>query len=119
MADSNQGSGMAAATTGDVITACENDALACCPEWCDDEEKGPGDEHGSVCPERLMEPMTKAEFVGYLESAARNAVQSYRIGLDMEITPDDAAEQAVDEVSEVGMCFAGIGSCGRGWCDHG
>jgi len=31
---------------------------------------------------------------------------------------EEATDMAVEEASESAVCFAGIGSCGRGWCKH-
>lgn len=65
-----------------------------------------------------MAPMSKYEFVQYQKSAARMAIESYRFFVEDAFTKEEAAEYALDEVEEVASCFAGIGSCGRGWCNH-
>ena len=99
---------------------------ACVPEWCDGEEG-----HSPTCPNHLLDegPITKARFVEITESAAQHAIESYRtLTEDTEedgivfvgdaLTPDEAAECAIDGVVEASTCYVGIGSCGRGWCKH-
>lgn len=103
-----------------------DERLACCAEWCDESEGRTVDaaglviEHGNVCPDGLMPAMTRAEFVGYCESAAKQAIQAYRFCLEEEgDSHESASDQALLEVEDTTVCFAGIGSCGRKWCDHG
>lgn len=88
----------------------------CVPEWC--EEGGPV--HDDVCDNAPMHPMTKHEFVGFQRSAAQHAIEAYLLTLELgDLEGDEAVECAVDEVDEAATCYAGIGSCGRGWCNHG
>lgn len=90
--------------------------LKCIPEWC---SQDPGGAHGDVCPESPMPIMTKAEFVGFLESAAEHAIEDYQYFMDNEdFDSSEAFGVARDAVSESAFCYAGIGSCGRGWCNH-
>ena len=90
--------------------------LVCCPEWCDQ-----AGEHSETCPAAPM-AITKAEFVEAQEAAATHAISAYRIMLDelgeMNDRQRDALDAAESEAMEAAMCRAGIGSCGRGWCEH-
>lgn len=89
-------------------------SLECCPEWC---EQG-GDPHDATCPEAAF-PLTKAGFVDALESAARHAIESYLWCVrDEGLNNAEALDMALSEVEESAVCYAGIGSCGRGWCNH-
>lgn len=93
-------------------------ARPCVPEWC--EEGGPV--HDDVCDNAPMHPMTKHEWVEFLKGAAAQAITAYRVLTEDEegvgFGPEEAAQLAVDEVDESATCYAGIGSCGRGWCKH-
>jgi hypothetical protein len=72
--------------------------------------------------------MTKREFVDCQRSAAQHALDSWRILSeepddflirdDREFSGEEKVEIVVGEVEESATCFAGIGSCGRGWCKH-
>ncbi len=84
------------------------------PEWC--EQGGP--KHDKVCDNAPMEPMTKREFVEFLRVAAEQGIDGYLTML-ADSTPDEAKAIAVEAVDESATCYAGIGSCGRGWCHHG
>lgn len=97
----------------------------CVPEWCDED----GEDHSTTCPNHLLDdglPMTKARYVEITRIAAKVAIESYRTltesddlgDLGFALRPDEAAECAVDDVVEASTCYAGIGSCGRGWCKH-
>jgi hypothetical protein len=91
----------------------------CCPEWCEEEAV---DQHSPTCPDHLMtatDGQTKAEFVGMCENIAKAAITAYKFMLEDGSTDNEAVEQAVEEEVEAAVCFAGIGSCGRGWCKHG
>lgn len=90
-----------------------NDVRPCVPEWC---ESG-GEPHNQVCDNAPMEAMTKREFVGSMHAAAEQAIGAYQFLLG-EGFEADAKEMALAEVEESAICFAGIGSCGRGWCKH-
>jgi hypothetical protein len=96
----------------DVTTAVE--PLTCVPEWCD--EAGAG--HSGTCPEHLLD-ITKSAFVAAAEQGALAAVETYRMLRDEEgMTHEAALEMTQVEAQEGAVCFAGIGSCGRGWCNH-
>lgn len=88
----------------------------CVPEWCETGQEP----HDDVCDNAPMPSMTKHEFVDYQESAAKHAIDAYRF--IAEEYPDWSVEQLTDfalgDVQEASVCFAGIGSCGRGWCQH-
>ncbi len=89
-------------------------AWSCCPEWC---ELG-ADPHDDTCPEHKIE-MTKAFFVGAMGNIAETAIDAYRVVIDAQGDPDaGAVDTARGEAEEAAACFAGIGSCGRGWCQH-
>ena len=88
---------------------------ACQPEWC--EQGGP--EHDNVCDNALMEPMTKREFVDFQKAAGEQAIDAYVFMLNDGSSAEEAKDTATDEVMEASTCYAGIGSCGRGWCHHG
>ena len=89
---------------------------SCTPEWC--EQGGP--EHDDVCDNAPMGSMTKRDFVERMRSAAAQAIDAYVFMLVEEgFDPELSKEEAIAEVAEVAACFAGIGSCGRGWCRHG
>jgi hypothetical protein len=63
--------------------------------------------------------LTKGEFVTACEGTAAAAIDTYRWCVEEEgMTPEEAKESAVDEASESGACFAGIGSCYGGGCKH-
>lgn len=87
----------------------------CVPEWC--EQGGP--EHDDVCDNGPMEAMTKRDFVDALVAAARHGIFGFLVMRSDEFSEAEATEAAVDEVEEAAVCRAGIGSCGRGWCNHG
>jgi hypothetical protein len=88
------------------------------PEWCTaNAAELEHNIHDATCPESAM-VLTKAQFVSAAEGGALAAIEAYRILLDNGDSPEQALELAVDEASEGAMCFAGIGSCGRGWCKH-
>lgn len=93
----------------------------CCPEWCDPDERENGAEHGPVCPEAPFAPegYTKSLFVAGAQANAHAAITTYLFWIEEGYSHEDALEAAVDEADEVATCFAGIGSCGRGWCQHG
>lgn len=97
----------------------------CVPEWCDEDDEG----HSPTCPNALFDegqPMTKARFVEITETAAQHAIEVYRnltepddIGDPRDLlSPDEAAQCAIDGVTEASTCYVGIGACGRGWCKH-
>lgn len=88
----------------------------CYPEWC---EIG-GEPHDEVCDNAPMPPMTKHEFVEHLDRAARHGIDAYRFLAEHEAgwSFEQMTDMAVDEVTESATCYAGIGSCGRGWCQH-
>lgn len=88
----------------------------CTPEWCESGQEP----HDRVCDNALMPPMTKYEFVEFQRTAANLAIDAYIVleDDDFEWTPEQVREMAVDNVGESATCYAGIGSCGRGWCDH-
>lgn len=92
---------------------------ACCPEWCDEDERD-GQPHGPVCPEGPLnvEHYTKRMFVVGVQANAEQAIWSYLFGRAEGYSHEDALAQAVSEAEEAATCFAGIGSCGRGWCQH-
>lgn len=102
------------------MTAQDDDGLSCCPEWCDEAEGKTPSEHGVMCPERPM-TLSKGDFVRACEAAGLHAIDAYLIVHESGSLESmgDAKEMAVDEVREAAICRAGIGSCGRGWCDHG
>ena len=92
----------------------------CVPEWCDPDDLP---DHSTTCPNHLVdEPITKSQLVEICHSAAEHAIDAYRTAMDpeygFEMTADEAAEMALDEVDEGTTCYVGIGSCGRGWCKH-
>lgn len=88
----------------------------CVPEWC--EEGAPN--HSDVCDNALMPSMTKREFVDYQLSAAEQGISGFRVlSSDEGFTDSQATAVAMDGVRESTVCFAQIGSCGRGWCHHG
>jgi hypothetical protein len=91
--------------------------LPCCPEWCDEIEKEGGAEHGSVCPESPF-PITKADFVVAAEGGARAAIEDYLTWIEEGNTHEEALELALSFAQEAAVCHVGIGSCGRGWCQH-
>lgn len=97
-----------------------DDELDCCPEWCDPEEKEGGREHGEVCPESPFAPQhyTKGQFVGGAQVCAEVAITDYLGYLEEGWSHEDALRDAIDQARESAVCFAGIGSCGRGWCQH-
>jgi hypothetical protein len=87
-----------------------------CEEWCEGPLEGP---HGDVCPERQMDDYTKGEFVRQAVLSARYAIEAYRSLLSEDGMDDESArEMAEANVEESAVCYAGIGSCGRGWCNH-
>ena len=88
-------------------------AWTCCPEWCE----LAAEPHDEECPEHKLD-ITKGFFVGSHGTAAANAIQAYKIWLDKGCTEEDAIDVARSEAEEAAACFAGIGSCGRGWCQH-
>ncbi|MEM9710583.1 MAG: hypothetical protein AAGA17_00085 [Actinomycetota bacterium] len=99
------------------MSVVETAQRACAPEWC--EQGGP--EHDDICDNALMPPMTKHRFVELQRMAAEQALESYTLSVEMDQCdmPDDWHRQgAVADVDEVATCYAGIGSCGRGWCNH-
>lgn len=90
------------------------DVLSCVPEWCESAEPG----HDDTCPEHPMD-ITKAAFVAAAEQGALAAIETYRRMVDEEGMGHEAALEMVQvETQEGAVCFAGIGSCGRGWCNH-
>lgn len=95
-------------------TATNSRELACIPEWCEQD----GESHDETCPKHPME-QTKGEFVTAARGGAAAAIQAYQFLISDGFSAEAAAEQAVDESEESAICFAGIGSCGRGWCKHG
>lgn len=92
-----------------------SDLRACVPEWC---ESG-REPHDDVCDNAPMAPMTKREFVVAQVSAASQAVDAYAFMLADGHDAEDGKDTALEEVREASTCWAGIGSCGRGWCHHG
>ena len=89
--------------------------LTCVPEWC---EPRAGQAHESTCPESFVAGLTKGSFVAGAESTARAAIGSFLMMREEGFSIEEATDQAVDEANESATCFAGIGSCGRGWCKH-
>lgn len=88
----------------------------CVPEWCEAEGH---DQHDDVCDNAPMHPMTKHEWIEFSKAAAEQAITAYRFMVeDEDFDPTEAASVAVEEVDESASCYAGIGSCGRGWCHH-
>ena len=82
---------------------------------CEADEVGT---HWKGCEHRPME-LTKGEFVTACEGGAAAAIDTYRWCVEEEgMTPEEAKRSAVDEASESGACFAGIGSCYGGGCKH-
>jgi hypothetical protein len=106
------------------VSGMTADPRPCTPEWC---ESGT-EPHDEVCDNAPMGPMTKREFVEYLTTAAKHGIEAFRLLMtepdDVPIpdgpdfTDEDKVEMAVVEVEESATCYAGIGSCGRGWCKH-
>ena len=96
----------------------EREPLTCCPEWCDPDERVAGQQHGDFCPESPL-TITKAGFVTAADGGARAAIEAYLWMVREEgATHEEALEQALAETEEAAVCFVGIGSCGRGWCEH-
>lgn len=95
----------------------EIERLEHCEEWCEQPTGGP---HDDTCPDAPMPgAYTKADFVFHAEAAAHAAIEAYRICRDDEaMSHEDALELALAENEESAVCFTGIGSCGRGWCQH-
>jgi hypothetical protein len=93
------------------------DQPPCVPEWCDED----GDGHSPTCPNHLLDDglaMTKARFVEFNAIAADLACDAYQLMRDEGFDHDEAKEMAIAEAEEGATCYAGIGSCGRGWCKH-
>jgi len=53
-----------------------------------------------------------------VEQGARAAINSFLMMREEGFGIEEATDMAVEEASESAVCFAGIGSCGRGWCKH-
>jgi hypothetical protein len=108
------------AHSADYVAPSEDESRwVCCPEWCEEEA---ADQHSPTCPDHLMtatEGQTKAEFVGMAEQIAKAAITAYKFMLDDGSDHQDAMDTAIEEEVEAAVCYAGIGSCGRGWCHHG
>lgn len=99
-----------------------SDDLKCCPEWCDPTEREGERHHGPVCPESQFHPdgdYTKAQFVMGAVANTGASIDSYLLWLEDGVSHHEARENAMREADEIATCFAGIGSCGRGWCHHG
>lgn len=92
-----------------------DDELTCCEEWC--ERGGRDGGHDDTCPDATMK-ITKGDLVALINNAAAAAIDDYVLGLAEEESPADAKEGALDSAEEQSICYVGIGSCGRGWCDH-
>lgn len=93
------------------------EALPHYPEWC--EQPADGETHDDTCPDAPFQ-QTKRGFVVAAVGGAEAAITSYLWMLNEEHeTHEQALEQALSEAEEAAVCHVGIGSCGRGWCDHG
>jgi hypothetical protein len=94
------------------------EALECCPEWCDREEKAEGAEHGEVCPEAPFAPehYTKGLFVAGAQANAWASITAYLFCLEEGDSHEDALEQAVAEAEEIATCFGvALGSSTTCW----
>lgn len=85
------------------------------PCTCEEEAVGT---HWKGCHLRPMQ-LTKADFVSACEGGAGAAIDDYVFFLAEGESPEDAKQQAIEQASESGACFAGIGSCCGGGCKHG
>lgn len=79
--------------------------------------------HMQSCPQFPMggtpAPWTKAEYVTDTQAKAKHAIALYRMLLnDLDLTSDDAMKMAVDQIGEDAACYAGIGQCLYGSCQH-
>jgi hypothetical protein len=83
-------------------------------EWC---EQADGT-HDQTCPDAFMDRYRKGDFVAGAEQSARAAIASFLMMREEGFSVTDSTSMAVEEANEGAMCFAGIGSCGRGWCKH-
>jgi hypothetical protein len=98
------------------MTVRDNPEL-CVPEWCDEDDEG----HLPTCPNHLLDEgstMTKGRFVEISAIAADLACDAYKTMRDEGFSHEQAKEAAVQDAEEGATCYAGIGSCGRGWCKH-
>lgn len=92
----------------------EPDLLSHCVEWCEQTDGT----HDDTCPDHPMEPMTKGEWVRQISDAVGAAIDDYVFMLGEGYGHEDAKDVAVAQADEGSVCYAGIGSCGRGWCQH-
>ncbi len=87
----------------------------CFPEWC---ETGT-EPHDDVCDNAPMHLMTKHEWIEFVQLGAAQAIDAYRFLIADGMEEDEAKDCALAEAEDASACYAGIGSCGRGWCQHG
>lgn len=84
------------------------------PEWCESSDGS----HDKTCPDAFMDRYRKGDFVAGAEQSARAAIGSFLMMREEGFSVEDSTAQAIEEAHESAFCFAGIGSCGRGWCKH-
>lgn len=76
-----------------------------------------GEPHDEFCPHAPF-VITRGGVVDSSVASAQIAIDAFVFLRSVGSSEHDAREMAIEDAREAASCFAGVGSCGRGWCKH-